>query len=258
MRTLLVTVLILLAPASAQADRQARKLKQAAMAHYGEGRYAEAAREFRAAHALAPDRELLYALGQALRLCGDCAGAIAAYEEFLATSPPAKQAGAAREKIEVCRKELPEPQQSPPRPAPAPEATGGPAAHIQLGAGLEAPERPPPARRAWYRDVLGGALTGGGLVAAAAGTWLIVDARGALGAVERAETEEEFIDAKAAADRARGRHTAGIALVAIGAGMATGGVVRYLLLRRDRQGGSAALSASVAPDGAAILFTGGF
>ena len=252
MRIILVIVLLLLAPAQARADRQARALKRAAMAHYNAGKFAEAAREFRAAHALAPDPELLYALGQSLRLAGDCAGAVAAYEEFLATSPPAKQAGAAREKVEACRSELA--AQVPP-PDPAPESTSGPAAQIDLGAAPVAPERPPP--RAWYRDVLGGALTGGGLVALATGTWLVIDARGALGAVDRAETEDEFIEARAAADRARGRHTAGVAGVAIGTGLIAGGVLRYLLVRRDRQR-DAAVTASVTPDGAAILFTGGF
>ena len=56
-------------PPSAEAggDRSARRLRRSALAHYRDGDYADAARDFRAAYEIEAHAELLYALGQSLR-----------------------------------------------------------------------------------------------------------------------------------------------------------------------------------------------
>lgn len=205
----LLSVSLLLAAARAEAgDHTARRLRRAALAEYQAGDYAAAARDFRASYDRDPDPELLYALGQALRLSGDCAAAVEAYRDFLIRLPDDAQASAAREKIDVCEDVL----------APTPEPPKRPAAPARRTA---VPLAPPvrTARGSWLRDPVGGALLAGGVAAAATGSWLLFDS-----------------------DQA----TAGEVLVGGGAGLVAAAAVRYWLVRRDRRDDEEpAVSASV-------------
>ena len=231
---LLAAAVVSCLPARAAADGEAgaRRLRRSALAHYRDGAYAEAARAFRAAYEIAADPELLYALGQSLRLAGDCAGAIDAYQDFLITGPAAEQASAAREKIEVCRQvlaPLPEPP-APVRPAAAPPAARPAARPIAT--------RARPSRR-WVRDPMGGILFAGGLAAAAGGTWLVIDG------------EEGEAD--------RDRRTAGGILVGAGAGLVAAAVIRYAIVQRGRPDDDRpSLAAAPEPGGAALWVTGRF
>jgi tetratricopeptide (TPR) repeat protein len=215
-RVLLCVSLLVAGAGRAEAgDHTARRLRRAALAAYEAGDYAAAARDFRASYDLDPDPELLYAIGQALRLSGDCAGAVEAYSDFLIRLPDDAQASAAREKIQTCEAILAPPAAGktaarPPRPARRPIAL---------------PLAPPrPSRGSWLRDPLGGALLAGGVAAAATGSWLWIDG-----------------------DRAG----AGGLLVGGGAGMVAAAVLRYALVRRDRRADEEDLgpnvSASVGP-----------
>ncbi|HEU5058851.1 MAG TPA: hypothetical protein VFU21_20095 [Kofleriaceae bacterium] len=215
------------APADAGGERTARRLKRSALAHYRDGDYESAARDFRAAYEIEADPELLYALGQALRLAGDCAGAIDAYQDFLITDPDEQQAAAAREKIEVCRQVV-APAAAPPPPRPARRRA--------IARPLPAPAAPArrPAR-SWVRDPAGGILLAGGLSAAATGLWL----RGS-------STEDP--------------RAAGTVLLAAGGGLAAAAIVRYALVRHARRDDDRpSVAASVDPGGGgAIWVTGRF
>ncbi len=206
----LVCLSLLLAGRAGAGDHGARRLRRAALASYQAGDYAAAARDFRASYDLDPDPELLYALGQSLRLSGDCAGAVAAYSDFLIRLPDDAQAAAAREKIEVCEAVL---APRPPRDAVARPATRRIA--------RPPPPSPRPARASWLRDPIGGALLAGGVATAATGGWLLVDSD----------------------------HTAtGEALVGGGAALVAAAVFRYAMVRRDgRDDDRDVVSAAVGP-----------
>jgi tetratricopeptide (TPR) repeat protein len=80
--------------------------RKAAKAHFDQGRayyeagaYGDAAREYEAAYALMPAPELLYNIGQALRLKGDKLKAIEAYERYVQTAPDGPLADEARNQV---------------------------------------------------------------------------------------------------------------------------------------------------------------
>lgn len=222
-------------PPSAEAggDRSARRLRRSALAHYRDGDYADAARDFRAAYEIEAHAELLYALGQSLRLAGDCAGAIDAYQDFLVTGPEEEQASAAREKIEVCRQVLAPTAPPPPAASPAPR----PAARA-----LAPPRSPARPAKSWARDPAGGLLLAGGVVATAAGIWVIGDA-------------------DAGGDDPHDQRTAGAVLIGAGGGLVAAAVIRYALVRQGRRDDDPPpISAAIDPrgGGGALWVTGRF
>lgn len=209
-RVLLLVSLLLAGAGRAEAgDHAARHLRRAALAEYQAGDYAAAARDFRASYDLDPEPELLYALGQSLRLAGDCQAAIEAYNDFLIRLPDDAQAIAAREKIQVCEAAL--------APPPAP-VVAKPRARPRPPIAVPLTPSPRKMRASWLRDPLGGALLAGGVAAAATGSWLWFDA-----------------------DRA----SEGGLLLGGGAGLVATAFLRYALVRRDRQDDESELTPAV-------------
>ena len=68
--------------------------------------YAGAIADLEAGYAIEPRREFLFAEGQAKRLAGDCKGAVALYQRFLATNPTAVQANATQIALGRCAQHL--------------------------------------------------------------------------------------------------------------------------------------------------------
>ena len=68
--------------------------------------YAGAIADLEAGYAIDPRREFLFAEGQAKRLAGDCKGAVALYQRFLATNPTAVQANATQIALGRCAQHL--------------------------------------------------------------------------------------------------------------------------------------------------------
>ena len=68
--------------------------------------YAAAVADFEAGYAIDPRREFLFAEGQAKRLAGDCKGAVALYQRFLATNPTGVQANATQMALGRCAQHL--------------------------------------------------------------------------------------------------------------------------------------------------------
>jgi tetratricopeptide (TPR) repeat protein len=79
-------VIVLLLAGVAHAD-PAHDLAARAQAHFTLGEYADAVADYRAAYQLVPSPGLLYDLGQAYRLEGDCADARTAYRSYLRRAP---------------------------------------------------------------------------------------------------------------------------------------------------------------------------
>jgi tetratricopeptide (TPR) repeat protein len=199
---------------------EARARYEEGLGHYGAGRYAAAIAALQAAYAIDPRREILFAEAQATRLAGDCPRAMALYERFLATDPPARQVEATQLALNRCRQALAAATARPP---------ADPAPPQQPGTGLRAPVLPPAPRGPWYRDVTGGVLAGGALACAGVAT-------GFLWAAHRADQRARqpgidygtFESPRRLAERRMA--VGGAALVAgVALGMAASG--RYLWLR---------------------------
>ncbi len=84
--------------------------------------------------------------------------------------------------------------------------------------------------RPWYRDKLGLALTGGGLVTGIAGILVWTSARSDRDAADGAATYDEF---SSLVDRAHGKQTTALVLGAAGVALVSAGAVHLYLHRKD-------------------------
>jgi tetratricopeptide (TPR) repeat protein len=196
---------------------QARVWYDEAMALYAARDYRAAVSALEAAYAIDPRREILFAQAQATRLAGDCPAALALYQRFLATQPPAAQVEATRIAVARC-----ETLAAPARMAPAPAVSPA----------VVAPVSAPPR---WYQDRAAGLLVGVGLVGAATGAVLMASAGAA---DEDAQTERARYDAYASRrEKAERRWTWGLVSLIAGSALVAGGTGRYLWVAVHPRGG---------------------
>ncbi|MCU0619927.1 MAG: tetratricopeptide repeat protein [Gemmatimonadales bacterium] len=256
----LVALLLIAAPrvALGQAGREkamapeARKHLERGLLYYEIQQYAEAIAEFKSGYTIDPQREFLYALGQAERQRGDYKSAITAYEAFLRTAPDAKRADLARRNIERCRAAL---AAAPPvRPPAGPASAAAPPPALpssQPRVGMRDPWA------VWRRDWLGHSLCVVGVTALVAGGLVFKSGRGAVDGAWATHDYADFSSRAGGMDRAYTRQQAGVGTMIAGGALILGGVVRYVVrgaARRER----AAVSAAVAPQGAVLGLRGEF
>jgi tetratricopeptide (TPR) repeat protein len=252
MRVALIAILLTCcaAPAAAQPATSkhpvARRHLQRALKLFDAKDYARAIEEFRAALKLDPQPRILYALGQAERLSGDCAAAIKSYEGFLKMAPSARQAEAARQNIARCEAEL-KAKEAPPEPTPPPLQPLQPVAP----APARTPE-PAPAPRPWYFDWLGDTLGISGVVVLGVGAAVWANGRGSAQDARSAQSYDGFA---AAAPSAELKQQLGVALMATGAALIGGGVVRFLLRRPPER---LSVAAAAGPGSGSVVLMGRF
>ena len=167
------------------------------------------------AYQLDPNPYFLFGRGRLTSEAGDCDEAVRLMREFLERYPDADGTEAARKEIEQCGATVEEPEPEPePEPAPPPV--------------VPPPEDPPlqpvDAPRPWYRDPVGGALLGAGLVPLAVGAGLYAGARIEHGRRADAETTDAF---RASMRRTRAFEISGITLMAVGGSLVVGSIIRY-------------------------------
>jgi hypothetical protein len=219
--------LIALSFANAYADR---KISAPALIELERGEqlfrdkdYAGAIAAFDAGYALDPQPIFLYDKAQAQRLAGDCAAAIATYNDFLATEPPANEAALARKNVENCeaiagRALAPPPAAAPAAPSIEPE-----------------PATPPPLalsiteQHAWWSDRVGVTLATTGVIGLGVGAGFAFAARKAADETALATNVEQWSERRAAWQRDRI-----IAGVAAGAGVALVTLAAVRFSMRDR------------------------
>lgn len=204
---------------------------------YKDGKYAEALVALEEAYALDPQPKLLYAIAQVHVKLGRCPDAIVFYERFLATQPDAGPASTARQAIDVC-KTAPPPAQITPEPTPPPP---------------EPPLPPPPEVTPLYKDPIGVALVGAGVVAGVVGIVMYSGARADLDDAEQAPTYQA---SETLVDSGRSKRTyaaiaGGGALVLIGAGVAH-------MVMRDRGTTERAVAVTPSSGGAIVTWSGRF
>ncbi len=117
----LVACLLLAKQADAQDKKQqARELFEQGLSHYNLAEYDKAIDEFKQSYALSRVPLLLFNIGQAYRLKGDCVQAMRFYKNYLRDSPrPANKAEL--EAVSQCEKTLAERPTTEPKPAPVEE-----------------------------------------------------------------------------------------------------------------------------------------
>jgi len=185
---------------------------------FTERRYAQALEEFRRALAVAPRPEVLYSIAQTQRLLGDCPSAIQTYHAFLAARPGAQLAEYARANIQRCEDDL----------RTARSTTGQPARSTAGQPARSTTERP-----AWYRDGVGDAMVGGGLVAGVVGAVVWHAGRSAASDVAGAPDYQTFVQRQAAASSALTEQRVGIATMLVGGAALVAGVVHYVYYVRS-------------------------
>jgi tetratricopeptide (TPR) repeat protein len=251
--------------ASANAKHDAKvHIAKATKAHQ-EGKFEVALDELLAAYKLDPQPELLFAIAQVYGKLDRCSDAVPYYEKFLAATKDTQATEIVNQAIDACKKQLaaaqPPPVEEPPPPPPPPVKVDEPPPPPP-----KLDEPPPPPRREdtplvvvehpagptpWYRDTLGDALVGGGVLAGVVSLVMYTSAGSDLDAAEASATLAEY---NQHLDDANGKRT--YSLVLAGAGVALVGAGIYHYTRRDA--GKSSMAVVPQRGGGLVVLTGGF
>jgi tetratricopeptide (TPR) repeat protein len=221
----LAVVLLATAPAS-----EATVLVEEGRAHWERDEFLEAADAFERAHALDPQPDYLFARAQALRLAGRCDDAIAVYLRFLETAPPEDEVIEAKLRMAECQQTIiAEPTAEEPEgvvaTAPPPIPPPRPTPEVDRPRVQELPRR----------DKAGGALVGTGSLVAAIGVGLVIGASQIAARADDATTERDYGNAFTRANRLS---AIGISLASVGGALLLGGIVRYVVVAKQRRRGA--------------------
>jgi tetratricopeptide (TPR) repeat protein len=195
MRAALLAVLVVCAPALAHADAptpgagavdaraEAKRLAARAQVHFDLGEYAKAINDYREAYRMVPSPGILYNLGQAYRLVGDCVSATTMYRNYLRLAPHSPYRQLVKQHLstmsECNRARDPAGASSAeddPMLANAPKAIGKRGGRVASLGGPVDDGGNTPQRRALRKKRAGLAIGGGGAVLVALGAYFSVDA----------------------------------------------------------------------------------
>jgi hypothetical protein len=223
---------MVLAAALAGGPARAQDAPEPARAHFDRGaalaaehRYAEAAREFKAAYEGDPGKEALFAWAQVERLAAHCADAVSLYRQFLAQPDlTAPQREAAELNLSRCEAapDKPEPAIEPPSPT---VAVPPPAASPPVAVAPAPPLVITQPRRSRQAVLVGAALLVGSAAALAGSTTFFILARSDEG---QASSAAVFDDYYRAAVRARDRQRIAAAALSAGVLLAGGALLQWM------------------------------
>ena len=239
-------------PPSEDARAQAKELSARAQAHFDLGEYEQAIADFKEAYRLFPSPGLLYNLGQAHRLKGDCTEALTMYRNYLRLAPETPHRAVVEKHItdmEACErahKEASEPATLPPPDAPpaeTPVIVTPPPRDENPGRGLR---------------LVGIVSASAGVALLAAGGYFSYDAGQAADEVERrANAQEPWRNYEDVDDRGRRSEVIGAVLLATGGAAVVAGVTCYVLGRRASRE-TPTIGLVPAPGAAQVVVTWGF
>jgi tetratricopeptide (TPR) repeat protein len=188
--------------------------------------YAAAVADLEAGYAIDPRREFLFTEGQAKRLAGDCKGAVALYQRFLATNPTGVQANATQMALGRCAQHLADHPEvvvvQPPRQPPPPP--------------------PPPIK--WWRDPFGLGFAAAGVVGIGVGAGFIAASYAARGDAENAPSYDPYHQRWSTAES---RWQVGVGTLALGTALTAIGVARFVVVRRHARESAPPIAVSVGP-----------
>ena len=195
---------------------EAKAAFDAGVAAYTKGDYAGAAAALNKSYDLEPDVETLFAWAQTERKLDHCDQASALYAKLLAADIPAENKEVVREKFDECQKILAaQPPKEPDKPV------------VVQPTPVQPPPPSPPqheSSRAWWKDPVGGALVGVGVIGLGVGGVFLVQARSADKDKASAPSYGEF---QRLEDRAESRGKLGVGALIGGGVLVTAGIVWY-------------------------------
>jgi tetratricopeptide (TPR) repeat protein len=243
------------ARASAQSEAPpaatAQEHYDAGMARFAARDWEAAERAFRAAYALDPRPDTLFAQAQATRLAGRCDEAIGLYQRFIAGGPARQQVEAARLSIARCETSAanagaPPPDKAAPAaparagtaPTPVAQVSTTPPSTANAGAAGDRGAAPPisAARLGWARatqDRPARWLVAGGAAVAAAGVASLLLARSSNQEARAARPLDDFAESR---DQAETRWLWGMTGVTIGAALVAAGLGRAVWIGYSKDG----------------------
>ena len=196
---------------------EARARFDEGVAAYTRGDFAAAAEALGASFALEYDVETLFAWAQTERKLDHCDKASELYGKLLEADLPAENKTVVREKLDECQKILAAQPPAPPPPAPRAAPPPPPAPPPPISPPTETP-------RVWWKDPVGGALVGAGVIGLGVGSVFLVQARSADQDKASADSYGEF---QAHDDRARSRGALAVGMLIGGGVLVTGGILWY-------------------------------
>ncbi len=243
----------------------AKKEFDRGVAAYTKGNYAAASAALAKSFKLEADAETLFAWAQTERKLDHCDRAIELYTKLLRMNLPAANKQAVRVQVDECKAILaaqkPEPEPEPvrepePEPVRDPEPATMPSSSSESASSSPAQE---PLRvqassegRAWWKDPVGGALVGIGLVGVGVGAVFLVQARAAEADKASAGTYDEF---ETLDDRARSHGRLGVIGLAAGGAFVAVGALWYATRGPSS---SPALTGWVTPESSGLAVLGRF
>lgn len=205
---------------------EAAALYTRGLARFGARDYGAALADLEAGYAIDPRREFLFAEGQAKRLAGDCKGAVALYQRFLATGPTPVQANATQMALGRCAQHMAEHPEvvlvQPPRQPPPPP--------------------PPPIK--WWRDPFGLGFTGAGVIGIGVGVGFVAASYTAKHDAERAPSYDPYDQRWATAEA---RRQVGVGTLALGTALTAIGVARFVMVRQNALESAPPVTVSIGP-----------
>ncbi len=227
------------------------------VAAYTKGDYDAAADALGKSFALEADAETLFAWAQTERKLDRCDKALDLYGKLLLMKLPEENKDAVRVQIEECKVIIADAKPADPegdgtKPPGAPDEDK-PVAEEPTS--LRSEPLPPSdeAPRAWWKNPVGGALVGLGVVAAGVGTVFLVQGSSADSDKANATSYNEY---QALDDKAESRGRMGVIGLAVGGALITGGVIWYATHGSKKPNNT--LSGWLAPSGGGLVVSGGF
>ncbi len=207
-------------PASGDAAVPAKDHYDRAMIAYNVQDWPTAIRELKAAYEAEPKQEYIFALGQAQRLSGDCAGAVMSFHAFMRQATP-KQIDAVQALASECEAKVE--QDKADAAAAAAKIVTPPVDDKRVHTLVPAKPRSGPR---WYDDRIGDALLGGAIAAVAVGAFVFFDGNSKVDDSTSAATAAQYKSQlhSGQTDQAIGLITAGG-----GALLLAGAIVHYVV-----------------------------
>ncbi len=244
-RPLAIAATLLIASHAGAVPRNTVKahIDKATKAHK-EGKFDVALDELKAAYALDPKPDLLFAIAQVYVKLDKCAEAITYYEQFLAATKDAQAKQVVTQAIETCKSKLdasappvvaepPKVEPEPPKVEPEPTPDVKPVADPEPTPTPFAAVRSTPAKRSpWYKDPLGDALVAGGVVA---GVVALVVGGAAQRESDKAVTASSEITYRDQLDSSESKEKLSLVLGVTAGVLVTGGIVRYVTRSRKQE-----------------------
>ena len=273
-----VLVAIFASSASAAPKKKAaRKEFDKGVSAYQKGDFAAAAAAFAKSDKIETDIETLFAWAQSERKLDHCDKAIELYEKLLLTDMPAENKEVVKGSIGECNDILAKqkPATSTPTTAAVSSTTGTatpdtastspttasstPTSATPPSTNSEPappPDMPKPAEtpegRAWWKDPVGGALVGVGVIGVGMGVVFLVQGHSADQDAKNAKTYPEFVSLE---DRATSRGRLGVISLVAGGAFAAAGVAWY---QTHKQSSSPVVTGWLDSSSGGLAISGGF